>query len=68
MYQHNDSIRLERLAKESEEPAWMKDMHEHFRDKGFFRPEDIRRVLGNQAEGVSMPRDPDAVASLFLSR
>lgn len=36
-------------------PKWVEDMHEHFRETGFFRSEDLQRVLGDQLERVELP-------------
>jgi hypothetical protein len=38
-----------------ERSGWLKEMQTHFRQTGFYRPEDLDRVLGDQRRGVSMP-------------
>jgi hypothetical protein len=41
---------LEGLARRTQTPQWVLDMHEHFAQTGEYRPEDLARVLGNPAE------------------
>lgn len=36
-------------------PAWVQEMHEHFREHGFYRAEDLQRVLGDPTVRVEMP-------------
>ena len=40
-------------------PQWVKDMHEYYRDNGFYRAEDIQRVLGDPRECVSVTATSD---------
>ena len=40
------------------EAAWVREMHAHFARTGSYRPQDVRRVLGNPQEGVGLPASP----------
>jgi hypothetical protein len=33
---------------------WIQKMHDHFRQKGFYRAEDLQRVLGDPREHVEV--------------
>jgi len=44
----------ERLSK-LPEPQWVRDMKAHYAETGTYRPEDLRRVLGDPTRGVEMP-------------
>lgn len=35
-------------------PDWVNDMHDYFRNNGFFRAEDLRRVLGDPRDRVEL--------------
>ncbi len=39
-------------------PDWMRGMFEHYSDTGSYRPEDIRRILGDPREGVIIQATP----------
>jgi len=43
----------ERLAK-LPEPDWVRKMKQHYARTGTYRPEDLRRVLGDPRRGVEM--------------
>lgn len=40
-------------------PLWVKEMHEHYRDNGFYRAEDVQRVLGDPRECVEVKSSTD---------
>lgn len=58
------------LRKTSQEdqnmPKWVSDMHAHFDSTGYYRPQDLRRVLGDQRETVAAATNKDPFAN-FLS-
>ena len=55
-----------RLA-EQPVPAWVREMQEHYRKTGTYRPADLRRLLGDPTRSVDMtPRG--SAAKHFLSR
>lgn len=33
-------------------PQWVEEMHRYFRENGFYRTEDLQRVLGDPRESV----------------
>lgn len=35
--------------------AWVMEMHAHFHQTGFYRSEDVQRVLGDQRHHVDIP-------------
>jgi hypothetical protein len=37
------------------EPEWIRKMKEHYARTGTYRPEDLRRLLGDPARRVEMP-------------
>ena len=45
-------------------PVWLVNMIDHYRRKGFYRPEDLRRLLGDPNERVEL--GPDTGLPLFL--
>ena len=40
-------------------PHWVIAMHEHFQKAGYFRAEDVHRVLGDPRESVRLAPDPN---------
>lgn len=36
-------------------PEWVREMKEYYMRTGEFRPEDLKRLLGDPAKGVEMP-------------
>jgi hypothetical protein len=40
-------------------PVWVEEMHEHYRVNGFYRVEDVQRVLGDPRECVSVEATSD---------
>jgi len=55
------------LIASSTQADWLVEMHEHYRKKGFFRPGDVRRVLGDATEAVSLPPQPTKSHPLLRS-
>ena len=45
---------VQQQAPESPVPLWVREMHEYFRRTGFYRPEDLQRVLGDPRESVQV--------------
>jgi hypothetical protein len=41
-------------AADAPAPKWVQEMHEHFRQTGAYRAEDLDRVLGNTRECVEV--------------
>jgi hypothetical protein len=39
---------------ENRDPEWVNEMHEHFRKHGFYRAQDLQRVLGDPRESVEL--------------
>lgn len=46
---------------------WVIEMRGHYDEYGFYRAEDLRRVLGEQTRGVSVPRCGEDVVE-YLGR
>ena len=40
------------------EPEWIRKMREHYTKTGSYRPEDLRRLLGDPTHGVEMSCRP----------
>jgi hypothetical protein len=38
----------------SEPAGWVSEMHMHFNQTGFYRAQDVRRVLGDQQQSVTI--------------
>ena len=47
-------------------PDWLQEAHKHFVETGFYRPEDMLRVLGSQREGVELRAESDWSANYPL--
>jgi len=43
--------------------SWVKDMQSFRSKNGFYRPEDLSRVLGNPLDAVSAESSPDLVCA-----
>jgi hypothetical protein len=43
----------------SEPAGWVSEMHVHFNRRGFYRAKDVRRVLGDQQQGVTIQPETD---------
>lgn len=50
-----------------QEPAWVTDMHEHYRECGYYRTEDLERVLGDPRDSVAIQGD-ELVLTNFATR
>ena len=44
-------------------PTWSREMSDHYRHTGEYRAEDVRRVLGDPAEGVERTALSNRVSS-----
>jgi hypothetical protein len=49
-----------------ERTGWLREMQAHFSRTGFYRAEDLNRVLGDPRRGVSMPVASDQAAAAKL--
>lgn len=56
MSKHKNGEESSAQSTESE-PRWVTEMHEHFQRTGFYRPQDIQRVLGDPRESVEIRLD-----------
>lgn len=36
------------------EPGWVNEMHAHFHKTGYYRPQDLERVLGDPRRGMEV--------------
>lgn len=52
---------------ESPLPDWLVEAHRHFYQTGFYRPEDVQRVIGSQREGVEVRVEAGWGNASFLS-
>ena len=44
------------------EPKWINEMHDHYRQNGFYRAQDLEKVLGNPRDHVAVrPSDEDPI-------
>jgi hypothetical protein len=50
-------------ALENRGPMWVQEMHAHYREHGFYRPEDLTRVLGDPTKSVGGHTSPEFVAT-----
>jgi hypothetical protein len=48
-------------------PDGVVEMHRYYKDNGFFKNEDILKVLGDPCKGVSMPKSEEEARNYFLS-
>jgi hypothetical protein len=58
------SAAFECMKNTAGEPAWIREMKKHFLRKGYFRAEDLRRLLGDPCKGVEMSAG-ESVAAHF---
>jgi hypothetical protein len=62
-----DELKLEEMLRrleQSEPPQWVREMREHFHQTGYYRPEDLYRVLGDPTDRVELrPDGPHVVSS-----
>jgi hypothetical protein len=54
-------LAIQKLHESTLEPEWMREMGAHYRRTGTFRPEDLRRVLGDPTKGVMISREDDVL-------
>ena len=45
---------IERRLAEIPEAPWVREMREHYNREGYYRPEDLRRLLGDPCTGVEI--------------
>jgi hypothetical protein len=66
---HQDNVQQEMRAalEQMPPPEWVLKMIEHYRLTGTYRPEDLRRLLGDPTKGVEMGSD-SSLASLLSGR
>jgi hypothetical protein len=66
----SDEAKREQVERKSLESSgqqdWHKDMVAHYQRTGSFRPEDLRRVLGDPSKGVQIR--PDTTMDSFFSQ
>lgn len=61
----NDApARFEELLQSVPPADWVRDMVEHYHRYGTFRPEDLRRLLGDPKMGVVVPNQNSLPTSL----
>lgn len=48
---------LRELLERTPPPQWLSDMIDHYRRTGSYRPEDLRRLLGDPTKGVTVGPD-----------
>jgi hypothetical protein len=53
------------LLARAEPPEWVREMIEHYRRTGTYRPEDLRRLMGNPTKGIEV--GPDISLSCLLA-
>ena len=61
-----DNQTIRRLLAQLPPADWVVEMIEYYRRTGSYRPEDLRRLLGDQTKGVTVGPDTD-VGTLFAS-
>jgi hypothetical protein len=54
------------LRPQDERAGWLREMQSHFSRTGFYRPEDLNRVLGDPRQGVSMPVSNNQAAAATI--
>jgi hypothetical protein len=63
-----DKIPFQRLLQERLQqlppPEWVRQMIDHYRRTGGYRPKDLRRLLGDPTKGVEV--GPDASLASYL--
>ena len=65
---------LERLASNAPleqavgTPEWVMRMRAHFQQTGFYRADDVRRLLGDPRRHVDLASNPDIVSCLLSRR
>ena len=51
----------EQLIESLSPPQWVQEMHKYFRENGFYRAEDLQRVLGDPRECVHVQASTDLI-------
>jgi hypothetical protein len=59
--------RWQELLSEAEPPEWVRKMIEYYHRTGSFRPEDLRRLMGDPTKGVEVGPNM-SLSSLLSSR
>jgi hypothetical protein len=59
-------LAIQKLHESTLQPEWMREMGAHYRRTGTFRPEDLRRVLGDPTKGVMI--SSEKTLESFLSQ
>lgn len=57
---------LQELLREQPPAEWVQEMIEHYRRTGSFRPQDLRRLLGDPTKGVEVGPQP-SLSAFFSS-
>ncbi|MGO9265838.1 MAG: hypothetical protein ACLQBA_13325 [Candidatus Binataceae bacterium] len=47
---------LQQIA-QSDPPDWVREAQEHYRQTGYYRPEDLRRIAGDPTQRVELRAD-----------
>jgi hypothetical protein len=53
---------------QDQHPEWLKDMRAHYNETGFYRAEDIQRVLGDPRDGVGMTVSTELAAAARIQK
>jgi hypothetical protein len=54
----------QRFTSQAQPPEWVRRMIEHYRQTGTYRPEDLRRLLGDPTRGVEVGPNPSLASFL----
>jgi len=58
---------FEEVKRKMVEPDWVREARAHYEKTGFFRPEDLFRLLGDPARGIS-PGSRGSIAGHFCGK
>ena len=50
------------------EPGWVEKMHEHYRQNGFYRAQDLERVLGDPREHLEVKTSDEEANQLHCQK
>lgn len=53
---------------QAQPPEWVRRMSAYYRETGAYRPEDLRRLLGDPLKGVEVGPNAASIASLLSSK
>jgi hypothetical protein len=53
------------MEQQAPDPKWVKEMHDHFQRRGFYRAEDLGRVLGDPRDHVQVKTETVDPANLM---